>query len=38
MAEKNIGPESSPESFQKGGFAFVRGTWHYKINQNSTYL
>jgi len=22
----------------RGGFAFVQGTWHYKINQNSTYL
>jgi len=37
--------EPSPESFQHGGFAvlrggfsFVRGAWLYKINQNSTYL
>jgi len=24
--------------FCGGGASFVRGTWHYKINQNSTYL
>jgi len=38
--------EPSPESFQQGGFAVLRGealclfrgAWDYQINQNSTYL